>query len=109
MTTTSNISIVQGDHVTLNVTVLDSLGAVVDLTGYTLAARVGSITTENIGSGTVTVTDAANGELTIEYATAVTSLLMPNQNYHYQLRRTDSGAEATLLKGQISVINSLFV
>lgn len=106
---TYNDTWAQGDHVTMTLTVVDDVDAPIDITGWTLVARVGTRTAENVGAGTVTITNATDGEVTLEFATAVTSLLKPNQAYTYQLRRTDAGAEATLLTGDITVVNSLFI
>lgn len=107
--TVANQDWTQGDHVTMALTIVDDEGAVIDITGWTLAARVGTQTAENLGAGTATITTPEAGEVTLEFAAAVTNLLRPNQTYTYQLRRTDSGSEATLLTGNVTVINSLFI
>lgn len=103
------MTIYQGDAASVNVTIVDEAGSVVDVSSWTLAARVGSVTTENIGAGTVTDVDAANGVVNVALATALTSQLRPNVGYKLQLRRTDSGAESTLLSVDLIVKNSLFI
>ena len=109
MTTRADQVWVQGDRVELQVAIINGAGVAIDITGWTLAARVGSRSVEALISGTVTITDAAGGLVSIVYASASTAQLRSGQEYYHQLRRTDTGAEATLITGRLAIINSLFV
>lgn len=100
----------QGEDISYDFALTDG-GAPLDITGWSISFRVGlvgneSIITKTVGSG-ITVTDAANGELTI--ALTASDLTRINASYLCELRRTGTGVEAVLGIGSLNLKNSLFV
>lgn len=95
--------------ITIPLTLLDG-GAALDITGWSISARLGlggnkNIVTKTVGSG-ITLTDAAAGELEIEFSAA--DLDRVSKVYDFELRRTGSGTERTLVTGQLALNASLF-
>lgn len=95
--------------ITIPLTLLDD-GAALDLTGWTMSARLGyegnkALVTKTVGSG-ITVTDAAAGELTVTFDAA--DLDRVARVYDFELRRTGSGTERVLVTGKLSLSSSLF-
>lgn len=95
--------------ITIPLVLLDG-GAPLDLTGWTLSARLGyegnkNLVTKTVGSG-ITVTDAAAGELTVSFDED--DLDRVARVYDFELRRTGSGTERTLIVGKLALQSSLF-
>lgn len=103
-----------GQDVDLNITVVDSDGVAKDLTGASLrfAMARGPGKTPVIDSAaspqtaTYSITDAANGLVTVSMADTITDSL--SGDYYYEVKVTDgAGAESITNRGWITVELSL--
>lgn len=95
--------------ITIPLTLLDD-GTPLNITGWTLSARIGirgnkNLITKTIGAG-ITVDDAAGGKLTISFSAADLDRLP--RNYEIELRRTGTGTERVLLTGRLELLSSLY-
>lgn len=109
MTTTLNASMYAGDTLSLSGTALDSTGAVINLTGATIASKftdgIRSVIDGSIGSG-ITVVTAASGTFTLAFAPADTDDFEPGA-YRYSVTVTESGGTVTtVLTGRIRVLRN---
>lgn len=109
----ATIKLTEGDTARFTVTVKDSAGAVVDLTGVTSiawqiarSAFAGSPDlSKSIGSG-VTVTDAAGGVFQVELAPADTADLLGD--FHHEAEVTDGAGDiATVFCGTLTFSKGL--
>ena len=108
--TTQNLVLTQGDALPLRVTLRDETGAVINITGWTITARIGTRGTPALADATVTYPDAPGGVLLAEWTVAQTTPLIPNQQYSYNIRVDDGdGLVRTVVRGQITVLDSLFL
>jgi len=104
-----NYDAIQGDSFQLDFTYTDSLGAAINLTGYTILVEVrdkpgGKVlcATCSIGDG-VTVTSAASGLFSLVITpTKTKNFVYPKSAYQVQAM-SSSGIVTTLLKGWINV------
>lgn len=110
MATTQNISIYAGDDVELNITVYDSAGSALDITGLSAAQWImkryaGSTTaeiTKTLGGG-VTVVSAADGTMKVSINSADSVSLTSNFYYH-ELRIQDSNSDyTTVMTGTVTL------
>lgn len=104
---TTRFEMYSGDTRTLTVTVRDTSGAAVDLTGATarwaLAKKVGqaALVSKSTGSG-IELTDAANGEFTVTLDPADTADLVGD--YWHEAEVTDSaGRVVTVFQARASI------
>lgn len=99
---------VQGDTQYFDVSVVDSDGSAVDLTGasikYTLEHRHSSIT-KSVGNG-ITVTNATGGEFEIKLQSADTSSISGTGRHQVEITDSD-GDVATVLGGVVRLIGGL--
>lgn len=103
MATVNNLVIDQGTTFTLTITVADSNGNALDLTGYTLRAQLrksyGSTTYTNFTTSSAT---PADGELTISLTATQTSGLRAGR-YVYDIEIDNAGVVTRVLEGIITV------
>lgn len=86
---TQEIIVVRGDTPTLSVIVKDSIGAIVDLTDYTMKFTVKRSTADTdanavIGPSNMTIATPASGIGTIKLSSAQTAL--PARKYYYDVQ-----------------------
>jgi len=105
--TRQDLLLYEGDNLEIALAVQDVAGNPIDLTGATVSCRIGDRSNPAILSPAITVTNAAGGLLKI--AMTGTDVLVPNQQYEYQVRLVDSPVIKTILAGLITVRNGLFV
>lgn len=102
-----------GEDKTLEFTVVDAAGTVVDITGWTLSwmlkRRMGdvdalAILTKTTGAGTVTITDGDAGECEVDIDdTDTDTAVVAHRDYWHELKRTDAGFEAILAQGLVNL------
>ncbi len=109
----SRISIAQGEDVTIQVSVIDENGAVVDITGYTLQADIRvaredaiQIVTKQTGGSGIVITDAAGGVYQITLDSADTKKLRATQIHFWDTWRIDAGSKAQLAYGELEIVGS---
>jgi hypothetical protein len=95
--------------ITIPLTLLDG-GEPLDLTGWTMSARLGfegnkALVTKTVGAG-ITVTDETAGELTVTFDED--DLDRVARVYDFELRRTGTGTERVLVTGKLPLLSSLF-
>jgi hypothetical protein len=99
MSVQSNLTFFQGEDILLTLTMTPPT----DITGWTLLSTVkdelGGTTQFN---PTVSATDYGRGVFTVSLSRAQTSALTPG-DYVWDVRRTDSGKNAVLAHGEITV------
>lgn len=110
---TQDLQLVQGDSLTLNLTMLDEDNDPKDLTGMTFLFRIGTRNNENVVEYSlldhISVVSAAAGTFKVDIQSSDTDGLVPGQTYTYQVQATDSGSKVkTVIKGFLKVENSLF-
>ena len=108
MATSQNISVFQGNSLTITVTCVDAAGAAKSLIGAAITWALGAkaksapTITKAIGSG-VTVTDAAGGVFEVALDPADTSALSAKSYYH-EAKVTDGGGRvATIMTGTATI------
>ncbi len=107
-----DLELIRGDSQIFTITVRDSNGVVVNLTGAYLWFRAkrkmsdvdeDAVITKTTGAGIV-VTNAAGGIATISISTANTDGLMPG-SYRYDVQVKDAANEVnTVLRGRLRVL-----
>jgi hypothetical protein len=104
-----------GEDKTLELTVRNAAGEVVDITGFDLSwmfkrrmtdADSAALMTKTIGVG-LTVTSASGGRIDVAIADTETDDLKPKVDYWHELKRTDDGFEAILAQGVVNLNPSL--
>jgi hypothetical protein len=103
---TYNMTHVQGDDWSTELTVADAGGDPIDMTGYTFLAQARTAPGAATVAFTFTVdtTDAATGILVLTVADTVTDDLEPGR-YFWDLQWTDgAGAVRTILAGIVTVL-----
>ena len=102
---TQDLTITRGDTETVIVSMTNSNGAVIPITGRTYTAQLR--TTPNIAiisaSFTCTITDGPNGEVTCVLSSADSALLSPGY-YYWDLQENASGTISTILSGNVTVL-----
>jgi hypothetical protein len=98
----ANLSIKQGDDISRRLTITDSAGAAVDLTGASLAfhlRRLGGAS-DALGAALVVNTPATAGIATLALSAAQTAALLGDTVYQYEIEVTDaSGKVSTPVEG----------
>ena len=104
MASISNIFIDQGATFTTTVTVTDSSGSAVNLSGYSVAAQIRkSHQSTSSVAFTASVSDASSGEITISLTPTQTAALEQGR-YVYDVLITDSsGTKTRVVEGQVTV------
>jgi hypothetical protein len=100
------VTVLQGEHTSIEFKVGEAIA------GWTLRWRLGKRvptrpSDEAVLTVTPTITDASEGELTVDL-TAAQLALAPGE-YIQELRRVDAGSELTLWRGPFVILDSLFV
>ncbi len=107
------INIVQGEDVSITVSVIDANGAAVNISGFTFKASVRTareadieIITKATGGAGIAITDAAGGKYAITIASADTKKLRVPAIYFWDTWRIDAGQLAQLAYGELEVLGS---
>jgi len=104
----ADLDIFQGDQIVLAAT-LTLNGVAVDITSWTITARLGTQAAPSTIVGTVTKTTPASGEFEVEFPSADVEDLIPNQTYVYNVLADDgSDLIQTVGWGFVVVRDSLF-
>lgn len=102
---TQNLTITRGDTEVIVVTMKDSAGVAINITGRTYRAQVR--TTKDAGSVaasfTCVVTSAVNGEVTGTMS-AVSSAALAAGKYYWDFEETNAGVVTTILAGSVTVL-----
>lgn len=107
MATYAEITIEQGATFSSVVTVYDGEDNVFDLTGYTPSAQIRkSYYTTASSNLTTTVSNAANGEITLSMTAANTALLIPGR-YVYDLVMDNANVRLRVVEGIATVFPSV--
>ena len=106
MAVISNIFIDAGADFTTTVTVTDSTGSALNLTGYTHAAQIRKSydSTSATVAFTTTTTDASNGKFTLSLTNTQTAAI-PHGRYVYDAVITASGGTKTRVVEGIVTVN----
>lgn len=106
----------QGETVQFPVTIKDSTGTPIDLTGYTFASDIRKeYTTPVISSFTINTTDLLNGEFVLELSATVTEGLPVNTSgrvtsFVFDLDMNDgTGVISTPISGYLKVVHRVTV
>ena len=105
MAVLSNLSIDQGSDFSAEVIVEDSSGDVANLTGYTGAGQIRKTYTSStaVAFG-VTVTNAAQGLLTLTLTNAVTNAMKAGRFvYDVEITKTSNGEKTRVVEGQVTI------
>lgn len=100
-----DIAVFRGDDVTLQFTVVNAAGGIVNITGWTLEFKIWNergeeILSKTTGSG-ITIVDGPNGRADVALSAANTSLFAPTPlRYLHALRRTNAGAITVVAHGR---------
>ena len=100
-----NLSMTRGDTETVVITMADSAGAPINITGRTYRAQIRATKDSAAisASFSCSVTAPANGEVTCTILPAVTSTLAVGISY-WDLEETSSGVVSTILAGTVNVL-----
>lgn len=105
----------QGNDKKISVTIKDSTGIAVDLTGASAEYQISrkfdntALVSGTIADSSITVTDAGAGKLDIDLTDVETDGLEPGK-YHHELKVTlSTGMEYTVFFEELEVRDSLFV
>ena len=104
----AEIQIEQGASFSTTITVNDSTGAYTNLTNYTAAAQLRkSYYSSTANSFTVTVRNAANGELTMVLSSANTANLTPGRMVYDLLITSPSSVKTRVVEGIATILPSV--
>jgi len=96
--------VVRGDDETHVVEIYSDLTTPVTITGRTYVASITTVPGATpVATAACTVTDGANGEVTLVLTDTQTDALSET-NYVYDLQETTSGLKSTLIVGPITVV-----
>jgi hypothetical protein len=102
----ANITIKQGDDISRRLTITDSAGAAVDLTGATLTfhlRRLGG-TADVLGAALTVESPVTAGVATLVLTRAQTEVLLGDTVYQYEIEASDaSGKVSTPVEGYVLV------
>lgn len=101
-----DLIVYQGDALSFTITVKDSIGAAVNLTGYTAKAQLKTSYSDGSPIAFVTtITTPASGVVSVYLAPATTTALIPGSAYIYDFQLTAPGGDVrTYLKGDVTVL-----
>ena len=104
----AEIQIEQGASFSTTITVNDSTGAYTNLTNYTAAAQLRkSYYSSTANSFTVTVSNAANGELTLVLSSANTANLTPGRMVYDLLITSPTSVKTRVVEGIATILPSV--
>src|SRR3990170_2481179 len=95
-----DIEFTKGEDVTLQLTVKDAAGVVVNVTGWAASFGVGALTK------TGSVVDGPNGRIDITLLDDDTNTLTVG-SFPYDVKRTDAGFETVLAYGTLRVLQNV--
>ena len=100
-----NLSITRGDTETVVVTMTDSGGQAIDITGRTYRAQIRTTKDSSTidASFACTVSNAAEGEVTCTILPATTATLSVGIHY-WDFEETNAGVVSTILAGSVNVL-----
>jgi hypothetical protein len=104
----AEIQIEQGASFSTTITVNDSTGAFTNLTNYTAAAQLRkSYYSSTANNFTVTVSNAANGELTLVLSSANTANLTPGRMVYDLLITSPTSIKTRVVEGIATILPSV--
>ena len=104
----AELTLEQGANFTTTVTVNGSDGSPTNLTSYTAAAQLRkSYYSTTANSFTVTVSNAANGELTIAMSAANTANLTPGRYVYDLLITSPTSIKTRVVEGVVTILPSV--
>ena len=107
MATYSELIIEQGATFNANVTLIDNLNQYVNLANYTATSQMRkSYAATTAYDFTVTITDSANGKLSLSMSSANTANIKSGR-YVYDLVIQDNGTKSRAVEGIVTVLPSV--
>ena len=104
MASISNIFIDQGATFTTTVTVTDSNGDAVNLSGYSVAAQIRkTFLSSSATAFTATISNASSGEITISLTDTHTTALEAGRFVYDVLITASGGTKTRVVEGQVTV------
>jgi len=104
MASISNIFIDQGATFTTTVTVTDTNGDAVSLSGYSVAAQIRKSHLSSTATAfTATISNASAGEITISLTDTQTTALESGRYVYDVLITASGGAKTRVVEGQVTV------
>ena len=104
MASISNIFIDQGATFTTTVTVTDSNGDAVNLSGYSVAAQIRkTFLSSSATAFTATISNASSGEITISLTDTQTTALEAGRFVYDVLITASGGTKTRVVEGQVTV------
>ena len=104
MASISNIFIDQGATFTTTVTVTDSNGDAVNLSGYSVAAQIRKTFLSSTATAfTATISNASSGEITISLSPTQTTALEAGRFVYDVLITASGGTKTRVVEGQVTV------
>ena len=104
MASISNIFIDQGATFTTTVTVTDSNGDAVNLSGYSVAAQIRkTFLSSSATAFTASVSNASSGEITISLTDTQTTALEAGRFVYDVLITASGGTKTRVVEGQVTV------
>ena len=104
MASISNIFIDQGATFTTTVTVTDSNGDAVNLSGYSVAAQIRkTFLSSSATAFTATISNASSGEITISLSPTQTATLEAGRFVYDVLITASGGTKTRVVEGQVTV------
>lgn len=100
-----DIKIMRGDTEILNITITDSAGVAVNLTGNTFTSQIRYNRNDSsvAATFTCTITNAAQGQVTLTLSAASSALLTDGTAY-WDLQRNNAGVITTVIAGKCTVL-----
>ena len=104
MASISNIFIAQGATFTTTVTVTDSNGDAVNLSGYSVAAQIRkTFLSSSATAFTASISNASSGEITISLTDTQTTALEAGRFVYDVLITASGGTKTRVVEGQVTV------
>ena len=104
MASISNIFIDQGATFTTTVTVTDSNGDAVNLSGYSVAAQIRkTFLSSSVTAFTASISNASSGEITISLTDTQTTALEAGRFVYDVLITASGGTKTRVVEGQVTV------
>jgi hypothetical protein len=102
---TQNLTMTRGDTETIAVTITTDGSTPVNITGRTYSSQLRSTPDSNAiaATATCTITDGANGKLTVVFSHGDTALLSPGY-YYWDLQENAFDVYSTVLAGTVTVL-----
>ena len=104
----AEITVDQGANFSTKINVNDDAGAGQNLTSYSVAAQMRkSYYSSTANNFTVTISDAANGEITMELSSANTSNLTPGRYVYDLVMTSPTNIKTRVVEGIATVLPSV--